>query len=182
MSAEPTLPRRQVSMEEMQARTARFDSLESSRMPLIDAALPQFQREIFTIIGSGVLEDPAVRPPITAVDGFHLSIVRAKPGMGTGLHNHRTVEVFMPLTGIWAIQWNDDGSSELQLGPYDVVSVPPGVMRGFRNDSGDEAMLLVVVGGTDPGQVDWTAEVLNAAAERGFTRSGDGRIASVRCA
>lgn len=182
MNAQPTLPRRQVGMDEMLARTARFSALESSRMPLIDAALPQFQREIFTIIGSGVLEDPAVRPPITAVDGFHLSIVRAKPGMGTGLHNHRTVEVFMPLTGTWAVLWNDDGASELKLGPYDVVSVPPGVMRGFRNDSSEEAMLLVVVGGTDPGQVEWRADVVKAAAEHGVTRGEDGRILGLHCA
>ena len=173
---------RHVSMEEMKRRVAVFSELEPSRMPLIDAVLPQFKREIFTIIGGGVLEDPAVRPPITAVEGFHLSIVRAGPGKGTGLHNHRTVEVFMPLTGRWSVQWNDGGQSQLVLGPYDVVSVPVGVMRGFRNESDEEALLLVVVGGTDPGQVDWTSSVLAAAAAQGYERDAAGQIVTTAAA
>ena len=167
---------RHVSMDEMRSRVAVFAEQTPSARPLIDAVLPQYQREIFTIIGGGVLEDPDVRPPITAVEGFHLSIVRAGPGMGTGLHNHKTVEVFMPLTGRWSVQWNDDGQSTLTLGPYDVVSVPVGVMRGFRNESGETALLLVVVGGTDPGQVDWTPSVLEAAALCGFVRDAGGSI------
>lgn len=169
---------RNVSMEEMRSRVAIFSDLTPSSRPLIDAVLPQFKRDIFTIIGAGVLEDPNVRPPISAVEGFHLSIVKAEPGMGTGLHNHRTVEVFMPLTGRWSIQWNDDGASQLTLGPYDVVSVPVGVMRGFRNDSAETALLLVVVGGTDPGQVDWTPEVLQAAAAKGFNHDANGHIST----
>ena len=169
---------RYVSLEEMRSRVALFAEQTPSARPLIDAVLPQFQREIFTIIGGGVLEDPDVRPPITAVEGFHLSIVRAGPGMGTGLHNHKTVEVFMPLTGRWSVQWNDDGQDTMTLGPYDVISVPVGVMRGFRNESDAEAMLLVVVGGTDPGQVDWTPSVLEAAASRGFVRDANGTIAA----
>lgn len=168
---------RHVSMDEMRSRVAIFAEQTPSPRPLIDAVLPQFQREIFTLIGGGVLEDPNVRPPITAVEGFHVSIVRAKPGMGTGLHNHKTVEVFMPLTGRWSVQWNDDGASTLTVGPYDVVSIPVGVMRGFRNESDEEAMLLVIVGGTDPGQVDWTPSVLEAAAARGFIRDASGLIA-----
>lgn len=168
---------RHVSMEEMRSRVAIFAEQTPSARPLIDAVLPQFQREIFTIIGGGVLEDPNVRPGITAVEGFHVSIVRAGPGMGTGLHNHKTVEVFMPLTGRWSVQWNDDGESSLTVGPYDVVSIPVGVMRGFRNESDAEAMLLVIVGGTDPGQVDWTKSVLEAAAAHGFVHDASGLIA-----
>ena len=160
----------------MLRRVARFDELTPSRRPLVDAVLPQFQREIFSIIGSGVTEDPSMKVPITAVEGFHLSIIKAGPGKGTGLHNHRTVEVFVPLTGTWSVQWGDDGENELTLSRWDVISVPTGIMRGFRNDSAEEAYLLAIVGGDDPGRVAWADDVMNAVRERGFDLDEKGKI------
>ena len=167
---------RVVSREEMLSRTAIFKDLQGSSRPLVDAVLPQYQRESYQIIGSGVTEDPAMKVPITAVEGFHLSIIKAGPGKGTGLHNHKTVEVFMPLTGTWAVIWGDAGENELQIGQYDVVSVPVGVMRGFRNDSVHEALLLAIVGGTDPGRVDWAKDVRDQVRARGFDLGTDGKI------
>src|SRR3979490_3390272 len=118
-----------VGKEEMRKRVAVLGQLTPSARPLVDAVLPQFQREIFNIIGSGVTEDATMKVPITAVEGFHLSIIKAGPKKGTGLHNHTTVEVFMPLTGTWSVQWGDEGENELTLGQWDVISVPTGIMR-----------------------------------------------------
>lgn len=173
------LPIREVSKEEMLRRVAFFKDLVPSTRPLIDAVLPQFHREIFSIIGGGVTEDAEVRPPIAAVEGFHLSIVKCGPGKGTGLHNHRTVEVFIPLTGRWSIHWGNQGENEVMLGPYDVASVPISVMRGFRNVSDEEGLLLVVLGGTDPGQVDWTGDVMSAVEKKGFGFDASGKIREV---
>jgi len=165
----------QISVEEMKRRVALFADLKPSSRPLVDAVLPQYHREIYQIIGGGVIEDPAMRPPIGA-DGFHLSIVRCGPGKGTGLHNHKTVEVFMPLTGRWSVIWGDEGESELQIGQYDTVSIPPGVLRGFRNDSAEEALLLALVGGDDPGRVAWVPSVLEAVKQKGFGLDEKGQI------
>ena len=174
------MPNRQVSREEMLQRVAKFDSLQSSSRPLVDAVLPQFHREIFNIIGSGVTEDPTMKVPITAVEGFHLSIIKAGPGKGTGLHNHKTVEVFMPLTGRWSVQWGDEGENELVLEQHDVISVPVGVLRGFRNDGEQEGLMLAIVGGTDPGKVDWADSVRSAVRERGFDVDEAGRIVELK--
>jgi len=165
-----------VSKEQMLERVAVFKQLRSSGRPLIDAVLPQFQREIFNIIGGGVTEDPSMSVPITAVEGFHMSIIKAGPQKGTGLHNHKTVEVFMPLTGTWSVQWGDDGENELTLEQYDVISVPVGIMRGFRNDSPHEALLLSIVGGDEPGQVEWIPSIRAAVREQGFTLDDGGKI------
>jgi uncharacterized RmlC-like cupin family protein len=169
------MPNLQISVDEMKRRVARFAEMKPSSRPLVDAVLPQYQREIFQIIGGGVIEDPAMRPPIGA-DGFHLAIVRCGAGKGTGLHNHKTVEVFMPLTGTWAVIWGDHGESELALGQYDTVSIPPGVLRGFRNDSDHEALLLALVGGDDPGKVAWVPDVLEAVKAKGFGLDDKGQI------
>ena len=165
----------QVSPQEMGKRVARFAELKPSSRPLVDAVLPQYNREIYQIIGGGVIEDPAMRAPIPA-DGFHLSIVRCGPGKGTGLHNHKTVEVFMPLTGTWAAVWGDNGEHEAKLGQYDVISIMPGVLRGFRNDSDNEALLLAIGGGDDPGKVAWVPDVLAAVRQKGFSLDEKGQI------
>ena len=86
------------------------------------------------------------------------------------------MEVFIPLTGRWSILWGNQGENEVELGPYDVVSVPISVMRGFRNVSDQEALLLVVLGGTDPGQVEWTGDVLGAVEKEGFGFDSNGKI------
>jgi mannose-6-phosphate isomerase-like protein (cupin superfamily) len=170
------MTRKPVSREDMLKRTAFFNKLTPSARPLVDAVLPQFQREIFNIIGGGVTEDPTMQIPIRDVEGFHLSIVKAEPHKGTGLHDHETVEVFMPLKGSWAIIWGDDGENELVLNEWDVVSVPPHVNRGFRNVGTETGHLLVVVGGTDPGRVVWEKGVMSAVREKGYDLDDQGKI------
>jgi uncharacterized RmlC-like cupin family protein len=168
-----------VTKEEMLTRVAVFKQLTPSARPLVDAVLPQFQREIFNIIGASVTEDASMKVPIAAVEGFHLSIVKAGPRKGTGLHNHKTVEVFMPLTGRWSVQWGDDGENELTLEQWDVISVPTGIMRGFRNESDEEAYLLAIVGGDDPGRVAWASDVMTQVREQGFDLDEKGKIVEV---
>jgi hypothetical protein len=167
------MDRKPVTREEMLKRTAFFNKLEPSSRPLVDAVLPQFHREIFNIIGGGVTEDPTMHIPIRDVDGFHMSIVKAEPEKGTGLHDHTTVEVFMPLQGSWAIIWGSEGENELVLNQWDVVS---GVHRGFRNVGKETGLLLVVLGGTDPGRVAWVDNVMNAVREKGFDLDERGKI------
>src|SRR5438067_7787739 len=157
-----------VTKEEMLTRVAKFNTLKASARPLVDAVLPQFNRQIFSIIGGGVTEDASMKAPISAVEGFHLSVIKAGPKKGTGLHNHKTVEVFMPLTGTWSVQWGDNGENELTIGQWDVISIPTGIMRGFRNDSAEEAHMLALVGGDDPGRVAWATNVMSAVREKGF--------------
>ena len=168
-----------VTKEEMLRRVAVFKALTPSARPLVDAVLPQFQREIFSIIGGGVTEDPSVKVPIRAVEGFHLSIIKAGPKKGTGLHTHATVEVFMPLTGTWSVQWGDEGENELTLRQWDVISVPTGIMRGFRNDGDEEAYMLAIVGGDDPGRVAWSGDVMRAVRDKGFDLDAEGKIVEV---
>ena len=57
-----------------------------------------------------------------------------------------------------------------------VVSVPPGVNRGFRNVGTGTGHLLVVLGGTDPGRVAWVDNVMSAVREKGFDLDERGKI------
>ena len=163
------------TVEEMEQYVARFAEQESSAKAFIDTRIPGHERDIFSIIGGGVMEDPDMNPPIPAQD-FHLAMIRSEPGKGAALHAHLTQEVFMPLSGRWAIYWGPQGEREVILEQYDVISVPIHVMRGFRNVGKETAMMLAVVGGHDPGRVGWPESMKEQAAAAGLVLDGDGNL------
>ncbi len=169
------------TVEEFEStRVARFNDLKSSTLPLLDAVIPGCEREIYNIIGRGMSEDKNHHVPITDNQGFNVCIVECEPGKGTLHHDHQTIEAFMPISGTWKIFWGEDEDTHcVTIGKFDVVSVPIGVMRGFRNIGEDKAMLMVTVGGTDPGKCGWHQNVVDEAARRGYQLAGDGNIEKI---
>lgn len=167
---------KQVPMDEMLERVARFKTLAPSRQAFVDTRLPEHRREIFNVIGRGVTEDPGLAPAIADARDFNVTYVAAEPGKGAALHAHPTVEVFIAMSGRWAVYWGDEGDQEIVLEPWDVISVPPGVMRGFRNVSAERAHLMAILGGSDAGHVDWAKSVLARAAETGLALDAQGNL------
>lgn len=150
-----------VSDEEMSARMARLKDVVPTKSAFFDTKLPEHERDIYDIIGLGVTENPGAGPAIKSVDGFNVSYAGCEPGKGAGLHSHKTVEVFIPLTGTWKLMWGDNGEQSVVLEQGDCLSVPTNVMRGFRNVGDSYGILIAVTGGDDPGKLDW-AESLKA--------------------
>ncbi len=167
---------RHVSMTEMLTRVARYDELQASTEAFVDSLVPGHEREIINVIGHGVTEDARLNPAITDAQDFHLTLIRAEPGKGAALHAHKTLEVFMPLSGRWAVFWGDQGEQEIVLERWDTISVPVGVMRGFRNAGNDGALLMSILGGTDPGRVTWAPQVLEAALKSPLRLDAKGNV------
>ncbi len=167
---------RQVSMDEMLARTARFKRLRPSKQAFVDTRITEHERDIFNVIGPGVTEDPDLAPAISHAEDFNITYVGAEPGKGAALHSHTTVEVFIAMSGRWAVYWGDDGENEIELDPWDVVSVPVGVLRGFRNIGDRHANLMAILGGTSAGKVDWAETVLARAAATGLALDAEGNL------
>ena len=165
-----------LSQDDMLARTARFNQLTPSTQAFVDTRLPEHKRDIFNVVGRGVNEDTSLAPAISAAQDFNLTYVGAEPGKGAALHSHSTVEVFIAMSGRWAVYWGEDGENEIELGKWDVVSVPPGVMRGFRNVGDAPAHLMAILGGTDAGKVDWAKSVTERAAASGLARDAEGNL------
>lgn len=175
--ARKSIRRVDVSPEKMEReRVGRFKSLKSSAKAFIDTRLPNGERDILTVIGRGVVEDAELAPPIKDNRDFNVAYIRAKHGCGATLHIHETLEVFIPMKGAWGVFWqNRDGSRhEVLLEPYDTVSVPVGVSRGFRYLGKGTGLMMAIVGGTDPGRVHWPKETVEEAAKHGLVlRKGD---------
>ena len=49
-----------------------------------------------------------------------MTYVGADPGKGAALHAHLTVEVFVAMSGKWAIIWGANGENEVTLERFDV--------------------------------------------------------------
>ena len=158
----------QISTAEMARRVARFEQLKPTPMPFVDSQIAGALRDIFLVIGKGVVEHNALNTAIADAEDFNVTIVKAPPGNGASLHSHATSEVFVPLNGKWSMIWtNARGQEELTLEPFDVFSCPIGVMRGFRNDSDTDAWMLAITGGEDSGRVYWHPDVIDKAAAHG---------------
>jgi len=156
----------QISVAEMErTRVARFKGLTPTKRGFVDTAIPGYERLIYNVIGRGVTEDPTLDPAITDARDFNLTLVKKVPGNRVGLHDHPTIEVFMPLTGRWGVYWGDEGEHEVILEQWDVISVPP-----------EEAFLLAILGGSDSGHVTWSPKVLEAARQHGLQLDATGNV------
>ncbi len=165
-----------VDMEALRARVARFKDLKSSSEAFVDTRIPEYNREIYNVIGRGVTEDSRLAPMIDDVKDFHLTFMRSDPGKGSSLHDHETIECFVPLTGRWAIVLGDEGKDEIILEPFDTFSVPPGVMRAVKNAGTESGVILTILGGTDPGRVTWSKSINEKAKALGLVVDDDGNL------
>jgi quercetin dioxygenase-like cupin family protein len=177
-------PAQAVSIEQMERENvARLDAMKGSELAFLDQRIPGYQREIINIIGMGVVEnmgDADLKPKIQApAHGFAVTYVRHTPkGHGAALHRHPTEEVFIAAKGPWEIFWLEgDTERQVILQPGDIINVPIGIYRGFRNAGDDpEATLIAIVGGPDPGKVDWHPSVIEAARETGLSVDDEGKL------
>jgi len=166
----------EISMASLLSRVARFKDMTSSSEAFVDTRIPEFQRDIYNIIGRGVTEDAALEPMIADNQDFNLTMMEADPGKGSSPHDHETIECFVALSGRWAVTLGEAGEEEVILEPFDVFSVPPGVMRGLRNAGDKPAHILAILGGTDPGKATWSSSINARAKELGLFVNEDGDL------
>ena len=75
--------------------------------------------------------------------------------------------------------WGDEGEYETVIDQFDVVSVPPGVMRGFRNEGDEHGFIMAILGGSDSGHVSWAGHVISQAEKTGLQLNEDGSISEI---
>src|SRR5437588_1022932 len=188
---------RTLSRDEMMKRVARFKKLKGSDGGLPDSPLPECRRKLYAVIGfqppmerasgaatSPVGEDASSMPAISIAEGFNLGYCKAKPGRGPLMHNHDSNETFIPMTGRWRCEWNEGEALQyVDLGPYDVISFPPGVARRFMNvtydEPGKEHLLMFVIGGNQP-QAEFTSAAMRRCEEYAARQATAARRATSR--
>ncbi len=142
--------------DEMNARIARFKQLKPQSASYdADKGIPKEVYETMTARTLYLLMSPenqggpmAQAPAVTTEDKMSVIIAECPPGDGPLLHAHQfTRETFMCLDGRFKIQWGDEGENEIELDQWDMIAVPPRVVRRFENISDQTAHLLVWING-----------------------------------
>jgi len=165
------------SVAEMNSRVARFEEIPSSTKAFADTYIPGHQRVLYSVIGSGVTDDPNFHPKIRAAENFHIDYIVAPRGCGAALHWHESEEVFVVQAGRWEVDWVDGETQQLHtvvLKERDTISVPPFVHRAFRSLDGETGLLLSILGGKNPAPVKWHPDVAKRAQEHGVGFDADG--------
>ncbi len=142
--------------KEMNTRIARFKELTPQSASYdADAGIPAEVYETMTARTLYLLMSPenqggpmAQKPAVTTQDKMSVIIAECPPGDGPLLHAHQfTRETFMCLDGQFKIQWGDEGENEIVLDKWDMIAVPPRVVRRFENVSDQTGHLLVWING-----------------------------------
>ncbi len=143
------------SPQDMERSIARFSNLKpKSRRYAEQSGIPAEAFEMIAAKTIYLLMAPAdagganASPAVQGAPGLIVNICECPPGNGPMLHAHeRTRENFLCLKGSFEVRWGDAGEHSTRLEPFDMIAVPPGVTRAFRNDGDDTAYLLVMIQG-----------------------------------
>lgn len=136
-------------------RIARFDDLaeiESQKGHDIPQAVADliWSRKLLPVVtrADAVAGPFGTRAPIRGAGDMSITYAACPPGTGPSLHAHRrTFETFTVLRGRFEFSIGDDGQDKVTLAPFDVISVPPGLSRAFRNVSDEDGLLQVIITG-----------------------------------
>ena len=139
--------------EKMEARVARFGKLQTyqnqnlEKQGIPPGAMEKITaRRVYPVMAPADYQGRSAGAPVKGPRGLIVSIAECEAGNGPGLHRHlNTVENFMCLTGRFEIAWGDQGEHTLVLEPLDMISVPRGENRSFRNVSNETGRLLVMI-------------------------------------
>ena len=162
----------------MEQRLVRYADLKPCFNAFIDTRNPGSEaKENFTIIGPGVSENPDQFVHIKEPHGFNIGGARQPPHCVNSQHNHQTAEVFVVHSGEWTFNLGEHGEDvRLPAGPGTVASIPPGMFRGFSNVGSTPGFLWVVLGGDDPGHVQWAPYVFDMAKDHGLVLLENGML------
>jgi quercetin dioxygenase-like cupin family protein len=148
--------------EQMEQRVARFGKLETYQRQNFEAhhipagAIEKVTaRKVYPVMVPADYQGRSAGAPVKGPRGLIVSIAECEPGNGPGLHRHlNTVENFFCLSGRFEIAWGDRGEHATVLEPLDMISVPRGQNRSFRNVSDELGRLLVMIVPESEAQVD----------------------------
>lgn len=147
---------KQFTPAEMEKYIARFKDVPKQSSSYADnMGIPKEAYEMMTAETLYLMMSPekqggpmAQQPAIVTEDKMSVIIAECPPGDRPLLHaHHQTKETFFCLDGRFRIRWGDKGENEIFLDPFDMIAVPPGVVRDFTNVSDQMAHLLVFITG-----------------------------------
>lgn len=185
MTPEEIAGLRRWSPEAMARRIVRFADLQWAAHSLLDAALPGGGGQIAPVIGSGIVEDRDAQAPVVNPHGLSIEWLRLAPGTGVARHRLADKQVLIVKQGrIELTVEGADGTLQRELvgagTAWDSFAMPDGHWRRLRQVGEEPALALLLTSGDHRKRIEWSPEVVQAAAARGLARDANGYIAPRR--
>jgi mannose-6-phosphate isomerase-like protein (cupin superfamily) len=167
----------QVSTEQMRQRLATPADLCWHGTAFLDSTLPGGGAELALVVGYGVTEDRLQRPRLSDPHGLSLAWLRARPGQGVGTHRIGQAQVLIVQSGRFEITCNSAEPVSVEIGPYDVLSVPQGAWRRIVCVGDEPAQLVLLTEGDGRVILEWAPDVVAAATAQGIALDANGYLA-----
>lgn len=141
-----------LTLEQIMDRyVGRFSDKRGDWNAFEDAKIEGYKRAQHRFIGaggSGKHADPNVIP----AGNFTLSVMYVEPGQGNAAHTHEVEEVFFVLRGKLMVFVEDEKGNRVtrNLGPWECISCPPGVIHGYENQGVEPVFFQVMLGRAKP--------------------------------
>lgn len=131
----------------MERYVARFGDRVPDWNAFSDANIDGYRRAQHRFVGAGASGKHSDGNVVPA-GNFTLSIMLVPPGQGNAPHTHEVEEVFFILQGRCVVFIEDEDGRRLskELGPWEMISCPAGVIHGYVNESSGPVYLQVVLG------------------------------------
>jgi mannose-6-phosphate isomerase-like protein (cupin superfamily) len=155
-----------MSLEDIGRRyAARFSDRRPDWNAFADAKIEGYRRAQHRFIGN-----TSGKPDTNIIPGgaFTLTIMYVPCGQGNAPHTHEVEEVFFILRGTLTVFFEEEDGRrhELNLGPWDCVSCPAGVIHGYHNNGVEPVYLQVMVGKRNPEFMGFADPTLFAQRDR----------------
>ncbi|WP_018016330.1 cupin domain-containing protein [Teredinibacter turnerae] len=153
--------------EIMDKYVSRFKDLTPDWDAFADANIDGYRRAQHRFVGAGASgkhEDSTIVP----AGNFTLSIMLVPPGQANAPHTHEVEEIFFVLKGRCVVFIEDEDGNRLssELGPWEMISCPAGVIHGYINQTEEDVYLQVMLGRGKPETAGFTDDSLFQNRER----------------
>jgi quercetin dioxygenase-like cupin family protein len=177
LTAEQLAGLRSYSVEEMRQRLAKPKDLVWHDRPFLDSTLPGGGAELALVVGYGLTQDRFQQPRLADPHGLALAWLRAAPGHGMRTHRIEQSQVLLVKSGRLRVTLNRDSPVSTEIGPYDVLSVPPGAWRQFEAVGDDAMQFVVLTEGDGRVYLEWADDVVAEAKAAGVAVDPNGYVA-----
>ena len=191
---EPMTPRevtqlRTWSPEQMRERVVKFSELDWSERALLDSPLPGCGASIAPVIGHGMSAERNHLAPIMNAHGFSIEWLKIPKGGSVSVHQlaqKQVIAVYQGEVQIFIQKSQLAGKEYVQnaigivassnANGNDAYAMPAHAWRSYRNTSDQEAVLLLMTPGDERKRIIWGSEVIELAAQAGYTHDANGYV------
>ncbi len=162
---------------EIDSRVVRFAGRDWQDHALLSAVVPGHGNRVAPVIGIGLNQHRRPNTAISYPHGFSVNWLSIDESASVGSHQLGAAAALLTMDSQIEIELGSDKPARMTVPPRSVVSLPANEWRDIRNIGSGPAEVVIAIGGEGRTLVQWSPEIIEAAAKQGFTVDAGGCMA-----